>query len=108
MAGRARSLFASSVPPGAECQRRGVVSNARRALRYDIIISGAGVAGLWLAQKLTKLGYSVLVLEKSDSLARYASTRNEGWLQGGTYHGAAIPVRDIALRVAPQTLDGFR
>ena len=26
----------------------------------------------------------------------------------GTYHGAAIPDRDIALRVARQTLDGFR
>jgi glycine/D-amino acid oxidase-like deaminating enzyme len=77
-------------------------------LKSDIIVNGAGVAGLWLTQKLSEAGYSVLVLERNAVLAGYASTRNEGWLHHGTYHGAAIPDRDIALRVARQTLDGFR
>jgi hypothetical protein len=75
--------------------------------RYDAIISGAGVAGLWLARKLAREAYSILLLEKGPVLAGNASTRNEGWLHDGTYHGAAIPSRDIAVRVARQTRAGF-
>src|SRR5437870_1580791 len=75
--------------------------------RYDVVISGAGVAGLWLACKLARLGFFILLLEKGPTLAGYASTRNEGWLHRGTYHAAAIPGRDIALRVARQTCNGF-
>lgn len=79
-----------------------------RSQKFDIVISGAGVAGLWQAYKLSALGYSVAILEKARCLAGFASTRNEGWLHCGTYHGGAIPVREIAVRVARQTLNGYR
>lgn len=91
-----------------QSQPRRAVRSARRVLRFDIVISGLGVAGLWLAQKLASLGYSVLGIDKNADLAAFASTRNEGWLHCGTYHGGAIPFRDIAVRVARQTLDGYR
>lgn len=107
MAQKASAPLASTSELGAASKPNRLVPNAQRVSRYDIIISGAGVAGLWHAQKLAQLGYSVLVLEKGTVLAGYASTRNEGWLHRGTYHSGAIPVRDIALRVARQTLDGY-
>jgi glycine/D-amino acid oxidase-like deaminating enzyme len=93
--------------PETETRRGSALLNARRVSRYDIIVSGAGVAGLWHAKKLAELGYSVLVVEKGPILAGYSSTRNEGWLHRGTYHGGAIPVRDIALHVARQTANGY-
>jgi len=108
MAQRVSVPVASDSAGCSSCQPRIWRPGAQRVSRYDIVISGAGVAGLWLARKLAKLGYCVLVLEKGRVVAAYASTRNEGWLHCGTYHGGAIPVRDIALRVARQTLDGYR
>jgi glycerol-3-phosphate dehydrogenase len=37
--------------------------------KIDILISGGGVTGLWLALKLSLTGYFVVVLEKGRYLA---------------------------------------
>lgn len=78
----------------------------KHALKFDLVVSGGGVTGLWLAMKLSASGYSVALLEKDPRLAGHSSIRNEAWVHYGTYHGGAIPVRDIAVRVARQTREG--
>lgn len=77
-----------------------------RIHKFDLVISGGGVTGLWLALKLSASGYSVALLEKGPHLAGQSSIKNEAWLHHGSYHGGAIPVRDIAVRVSRQTLEG--
>lgn len=48
----------------------------------DVLIAGAGVAGLLLAFELTKLGYSCLVVEKEGIAARQ-SGHSHGYLHAG-------------------------
>jgi glycine/D-amino acid oxidase-like deaminating enzyme len=49
---------------------------------FDVLVMGAGVAGLLTALKLLRHGYSVVLVD-TFPLGRYASTRNQGWLLGG-------------------------
>jgi glycine/D-amino acid oxidase-like deaminating enzyme len=44
-------------------------------------------------------GLSVNVVEKSETLADGATTRNEGWLHAGTYHSVAIESEDEVVPV---------
>ena len=78
----------------------------------DIAISGSGVTGLWIARKLAVQsgwvgGLEIVVLEKSKSLADGASTKNEGWLHAGTYHGFAIKDPAEAATVVRKTKAGY-
>lgn len=52
-----------------------------------IAIVGAGSAGLFLADRLARLGVSPLVVDKFP-LAAYSTTRNQGWLQSGAFYAA--------------------
>jgi glycine/D-amino acid oxidase-like deaminating enzyme len=51
-------------------------------LNYDIVISGAGIAGLWLLNILIKAGFDVLLLEK-DVLGGIQTIASQGMIHGG-------------------------
>jgi glycine/D-amino acid oxidase-like deaminating enzyme len=53
--------------------------------RFDIVIVGAGAAGLWTARRLTEAGARVLVLH-APHRDGYSSTRNQGWLHSGALY----------------------
>jgi glycine/D-amino acid oxidase-like deaminating enzyme len=53
--------------------------------RFDVVIMGAGAAGLWTAHRLTEAGARVLILHAPDREG-YSSTRNQGWLHSGALY----------------------
>jgi glycerol-3-phosphate dehydrogenase len=73
----------------------------------DIVVIGAGIAGLMLAKKLGNLGFSVSLVEKENQFAGGASTRNEGWLHRGTYHANSIKDKELAIQVAQRCIYGY-
>lgn len=75
---------------------------------YDVIVVGAGAAGLMTAQKLSQIGLRIAVIEKKPTLASGPSTRNEGWLHRGTYHACSIANRDSAYQVARRCIYGHK
>jgi len=76
------------------------------SIKADIAVVGAGVTGLMVTQKLTDLGYDVVLIEKEKVVASASSTRNEGWLHRGTYHAASIKKEEEALEVARTCIYG--
>ncbi len=64
----------------------------------DVIVIGAGFAGLMAADRLSRMGYSVLIVDHAPKALAGASSRNEGWLHAGTYH--SVSVRDEAEAIA--------
>ena len=81
------------------------VSN--KSLNYDVVVIGAGIAGIMLTKKLAQLGFKICLIEKADTLASGPSTRNEGWLHRGTYHALSIPDRSTAIQVAKRNIYGY-
>src|SRR5689334_3121047 len=75
--------------------------------RTEVVVVGAGVAGLMLFKKLATLGVSTLLVEKLPLAANGPSTRNEGWLHRGTYHATSIRDRGQAIQVAQRCIYGF-
>ncbi|AIR88335.1 NAD(P)/FAD-dependent oxidoreductase [Pseudomonas cremoricolorata] len=60
------------------------------AIATDILIVGAGVAGLWLNARLRRLGYSTVLVERA-SLGGEQTIKSQGIIHGGTkyaLHGA--------------------
>jgi glycine/D-amino acid oxidase-like deaminating enzyme len=53
--------------------------------RFDVVIVGAGAAGLWTARRLAGAGARVLVLH-APHRDGYSSTRNQGWLHSGALY----------------------
>lgn len=52
----------------------------------DIIIIGAGVVGLAIAQELSSIGKSVIVIEKHTTFGQEASSRNSEVIHSGIYY----------------------
>ena len=60
------------------------------AINTDVLIVGAGVAGLWLNARLRRLGYSTVLVERA-SLGGEQTIKSQGIIHGGTkyaLHGA--------------------
>lgn len=60
------------------------------AITTDVLIVGAGVAGLWLNARLRRLGYSTVLVERA-SLGGEQTIKSQGIIHGGTkyaLHGA--------------------
>ncbi|HYD18799.1 MAG TPA: FAD-dependent oxidoreductase [Patescibacteria group bacterium] len=49
---------------------------------YDMIVFGAGIAGLWLANTLKRAGYNVIVIEK-DKVGGVQTLASQGMIHGG-------------------------
>ncbi len=68
-------------------------------LQYDVIIFGAGVAGLWLANVLKRSGYNVIVIEK-DKIGSGQTIAAQGMIHGGQKYALAGKVTDHATSAA--------
>lgn len=55
-------------------------------LKVDAVVVGMGILGLLFAKRLLDLGQTVVVVEKSPTIANGASIKNHGWLHQGTSH----------------------
>jgi glycine/D-amino acid oxidase-like deaminating enzyme len=53
--------------------------------RFDVVIMGAGVTGLWAAHDLIEAGARVLLVHAPHPQG-YSSTRNQGWLHSGALY----------------------
>ena len=52
-------------------------------LQYDVVVIGAGIHGAGVAQAVAAAGYSVLVLEQYDEVAKGSSSRSSKLIHGG-------------------------
>ncbi|MEU8998351.1 FAD-dependent oxidoreductase [Streptomyces caniferus] len=73
----------------------------------DIVVVGAGFAGLLCADRLSRLGYQVTIVEKAPATLAGTSSRNEGWLHAGTYHALSVRDRREAVAVAKRCRFGW-
>lgn len=69
------------------------MANQSNPLKVDAVVVGMGILGLLLAKRLLDLGQTVVVLEKSPTIAHGASIKNHGWLHSGTSH--TLSAKDI-------------
>ena len=56
--------------------------------KFDVIIIGAGVVGLAIAEKLSKSYSNVLVIEKEKKFGQHISSRNSEVIHSGIYYPA--------------------
>ena len=52
------------------------------AFKYDVVILGAGIAGLWLGNTLKRAGYHVVVIE-NDKIGSGQTLASQGMIHGG-------------------------
>lgn len=65
----------------------------------DIVIFGAGIAGLWLHHRLRRLGYSVLLLE-SDAIGGGQTIASQGILHSGLKYAFAGKINKLAQSIS--------
>lgn len=63
-------------------RKRSNIVNFMKPISTDIAIIGGGVAGLWLLNKLSKQGYSVVLCEKN-ALGSGQTIKSQGIIHGG-------------------------
>lgn len=68
-------------------------------MKYDAIIVGGGVAGLWLGNALNGAGYDVIVIEK-DSLGAGQTLASQGMIHGGQKYAIEGRVTDHAASIS--------
>jgi len=54
--------------------------------RFDIVVVGAGIIGLAVADRLSRAGRDILVLEKEPSFGQHCSSRNSEVIHSGIYY----------------------
>jgi len=64
------------------------VTNPHNKLRFDAVIIGGGIAGLWLLNRLKTAGYNVILLEQ-DALGAGQSIASQGMIHGGVKYTLA-------------------
>ena len=69
----------------------------------DVVIIGAGIAGLWTFQRLTRMGFDVLLLE-SGRVGGGQTIASQGIIHSGLKYALASRVSAIAehIRAMPQ------
>lgn len=82
------------------------MSNKQVIKTYDIIIIGAGVAGLWLGCVLKRAGYNVIVIEKNMAGAGQ-TLASQGMIHGGQKYTLTgdVPVHAKAIAKMPERWD---
>ncbi len=73
---------------------------------FDVLVVGAGCAGLTTADVLSELGAKVLLIEQGRRIAPGPSTRNGGYVHGGGFHAAVIDDPNRAARTAQRCREG--
>jgi len=66
--------------------------------QFDIIIIGAGVVGLAIAQAVTARNLRVALLEKNESFGRETSSRNSEVIHAGIYYPKGFLKSSLCLR----------
>jgi renalase len=87
------------------CTTRGKILSVVNRIARDVIVVGAGLAGLAAARALVQAGFSVLVLDKSRGVSGRAASKR---LENGAvldYGAPCFTVRNEALRQYVQTLE---
>jgi glycine/D-amino acid oxidase-like deaminating enzyme len=79
---------------------------SERMIHSDVTVIGGGVAGLTTAKMLSEQGCNIVLIEKANTLAAGATTRNEGWLHNGTYHAVAVQDERNARQIVERTRYG--
>jgi L-2-hydroxyglutarate oxidase LhgO len=54
--------------------------------KTQIVVIGAGVAGLACARALARSGFEVIILEKNKAFGAETSSRNSGVIHAGIYY----------------------
>ena len=75
LGGAAAAGAAAALPPGAEAKKRSR-KRAPRKLRADVVVVGAGLAGLTAAREITKAGKRAVVVEARDRVGGRTYTRD--------------------------------
>ncbi|MGH1455183.1 MAG: FAD-dependent oxidoreductase [Alphaproteobacteria bacterium] len=70
-----------------------------KAIQTDIVIFGAGIAGLWTFHRLKKLGYDVLLLER-ESIGCGQTIASQGIIHSGLKFSLAGKVNKLALIIS--------
>jgi len=84
---------------------------SRRNIEVDIVIMGAGIAGLWMLRRLLQAGYRTVLLE-SDRIGAGQTRYAQGIIHGGTKYALTGTLSEAAKRLATmptrwrQCLDG--
>ena len=68
-------------------------------IKVDILIIGGGIAGMWCLNRLTKLGYSVILLEKN-ALGDGQSMKSQGIIHGGVKYSLTGEASQAAQAIA--------
>ena len=63
--------------------------------QFDVVIIGAGVIGLAIAEKLSHSFENILVLEKEQKFGQHISSRNSEVIHSGIYH----PIESLKSRL---------
>jgi glycine/D-amino acid oxidase-like deaminating enzyme len=72
----------------------------------QVLVVGAGIAGLMIAHRLAQYGLNPTVIECSEKVAAGPTIRNQGWLHAGTIHSQSIADPALSIRVAQRCMYG--
>jgi glycerol-3-phosphate dehydrogenase len=71
----------------------------QRTIRFDTVVFGGGVSGLWIASALSNAGYGCLVLE-ADKLGSTQTIGSQGIIHGGVKYALSGNASDASQTIA--------